>query len=121
MREFMFITKALADPTRVRLLLALRHGELCACQITELFGLAPSTMSKHLYLLSQAGLAHPRKAGRWVYYSLPEDLDGSLPGEAIQWASRALAKDPRVIQDAKRLAQILKLDPSLLCQRQNQK
>ena len=56
MREFMNITGALADETRVRTLLALRKGELCVCQITELFGLAPSTVSKHLSLLFQAGL-----------------------------------------------------------------
>jgi len=55
MREFMKVTKALADPNRVRMLLALREQELCACQITELFGLAPSTMSKHLSILYQAG------------------------------------------------------------------
>ena len=41
MREFMNITKALADENRVRMLLALRKGEFCVCQITELFGLAP--------------------------------------------------------------------------------
>ena len=56
MREFMNITKALADANRVRMLLALRGRELCVCQITELFGLAPSTMSKHLSILYQAGL-----------------------------------------------------------------
>jgi hypothetical protein len=38
MREFMAITKALSDPSRVRILLALRRRELCVCQITELFG-----------------------------------------------------------------------------------
>ena len=46
MREFMAITKALSDANRVRILLALRRHELCVCQITELFGLATSTVSK---------------------------------------------------------------------------
>ena len=69
MREFMSITKALADENRVRMLLALRDGELCVCQITELFGLAPSTISKHLSILYQAGLVESRKEGRWIYYS----------------------------------------------------
>jgi DNA-binding transcriptional ArsR family regulator len=40
MREFMAVAKALADENRVRMLLALRGGELCVCQITELLGLA---------------------------------------------------------------------------------
>ena len=63
MREFMAITRALADPNRVRILLALRRGELCVCQITELFGLAPSTVSKHLSILHHAGLIQSRKIG----------------------------------------------------------
>ena len=71
MREFMSISKALADANRVRMVLALREQELCACQLTELFGLAPSTMSKHLSILYQARLVNTRKDGRWVYYSLP--------------------------------------------------
>ena len=63
MRELMGITKALSDPNRVRILLSLRRGELCVCQITELFGLATSTVSKHLSILSEAGLILSRKTG----------------------------------------------------------
>ncbi len=62
----MKITKALADENRVRMLLALKGGELCVCQITELFGLAMSTVSKHLSILYQAGLTESRKEGRWI-------------------------------------------------------
>ena len=64
MREFMSITRALADPNRVRMLLALQRGELCVCQITELFGLAFSTVSKHLSILQHAGLIQSRKSER---------------------------------------------------------
>ena len=53
MRDLLQITKALADPNRVRVLLALQHRELCVCQISELFQLAPSTISKHLSILHQ--------------------------------------------------------------------
>ena len=60
MRDFMAITKALSDPGRVRILLALRRRELCVCQIAELFGFAPSTMSKHLSILHHAGLIQSR-------------------------------------------------------------
>ena len=70
MREFMAITKALSDPNRVRMLLALRHGELCVCQITELFGYAPSTVSKHLGVLRNAGVVQDQKRGASVYYPL---------------------------------------------------
>ena len=118
MRDLMKITKALADENRVRVLLALRAGELCACQITELFGLAPSTMSKHLSILYQAGLVDSRKEGRWIYFRLP---DGKVPGKvkkAIDWIAKAAEDEPRVEEDAERLRKIVKLDPSEICKRQ---
>ena len=44
MHEFLDITRALADESRVRTLPALRQGELCVCQIIKLFGLASSSV-----------------------------------------------------------------------------
>src|SRR5512141_3129338 len=117
MREFMPIAKALADDNRVRVLLALQGGELCVCQITELFGLAASTISKHLSILYQAGLLDSRKDGRWIYYSLP--AKGSAPArEAIRWIAKSLAEDPRIAEDGARLKKILAMDPVELCKRQ---
>jgi DNA-binding transcriptional ArsR family regulator len=118
MLEFMNLTKALADPTRVRVLLALREQELCACQITELFGLAQSTMSKHFYLLRQAGLVESRKEGRWIYYALPGKAALPAVREALDWVGRSLEDDPCVRQDQKKLRKILKCEPGELCRKQ---
>lgn len=117
-REFMSLTKALADANRVRMLLALRGGELCACQLTELFGLAPSTMSKHLAILYQARLVNTRKDGRWVYYSLPGRRAPAPVRTALVWVAKALEDDAQTVADAKRLEQVLALDPSEICRRQ---
>lgn len=121
MRSFMNITKALSDENRVRALLALRNGELCVCQITELLGLAPSTMSKHLSVLSQAGLVESRKEGRWIYYKLPSMEAPVEAREAIGWVWKSLDGNPRVAADDKKLNRILKQDPAELCKRQCQK
>jgi DNA-binding transcriptional ArsR family regulator len=118
MREFMNITKALADSTRVRVLLALRQQELCACQITELFGLAQSTMSKHFYLLKQAGLVDSRKDGRWVFYALPGKEAPAAVRQALEWVDQSVADDPRIAEDAKNLKKTLRLDPADLCKKQ---
>src|SRR5512147_1770842 len=99
MRDLMQMTKALADENRLRVLLALRGGELCACQITELFGLAPSTMSKHLSILYQAGLVDSRKEGRWIYFRLPEGEAPGMVKRAIDWISKAADDEPRVQED----------------------
>jgi ArsR family transcriptional regulator len=118
MRAFMALTKALADEKRVRVLLALQDGELCVCQITELFGLAASTISKHLSILYQAGLVDSRKEGRWIYYSLPATAASAPAREAIRWVARSLAEDSRTLEDAARLKRILAMDPVELCKRQ---
>lgn len=80
MRELLAVTKALSDPNRVRALMALQAGELCVCQVIELLGLAPSTVSKHMAVLCQARLVETRKEGRWVFYRLGEHPDPLLDG-----------------------------------------
>ena len=118
MREFMAITKALSDPNRVRMLLALRGGELCVCQITELFGFAPSTVSKHLSILHQARLILSRKSERWVYYRLPEKPSTVAGREALDWVHKSLARARETKADAQKLKQILKTDLAVICRRQ---
>jgi len=114
----MNITKALSDPNRIRTLLALRKGELCVCQITELFGLAPSTISKHLSILFHSRLVESRKDGRWIYYQLPGKSAPVVVREALDWIEKSLADNPHVLEDARQLKKILKQDPAELCKRQ---
>ena len=115
----MAITKALSDPGRVRVLLALRRRELCVCQITELFGFAPSTVSKHLSILRHARLIQSRKAERWVYYRLPDNPVPVAVREALDWVHKSLAKTDEAGADAKKLKRILKMDLAAICRRQN--
>lgn len=118
MRDFMAITRALSDASRVRILLALRRGELCVCQITELFGLATSTVSKHLSILTRAGLILPRKSERWVYYRLADKSAPVAVREALGWALKSLGKTDEAAADTKALQKILKTDPTVICRRQ---
>lgn len=118
MRDFLAISKALADPQRLRLLLALRDGELCVCQLVELLGLAGSTVSKHLSLLHQAGLVQSRKSERWVHYRLPGKNAPVAVREALDWVVKSLRECSEVLKDQQQLKRILKLNPSTLCRRQ---
>jgi ArsR family transcriptional regulator, arsenate/arsenite/antimonite-responsive transcriptional repressor len=118
MREFMSITRALADPNRVRVLLALRRGELCVCQITELFGLAFSTVSRHLSILHHAGLIQSRKSERWVYYRLPDKSASAAVREALAWLKKSLARTPEAAADVKKLDRVLKTNLAVICRRQ---
>jgi len=102
MREFMAITKALADTSRVRTLMLLVPGELCVCQIINVLGLAPSTVSKHMTILYQARLVEARKEGRWIYYRLS---DGGSPmhQKALRWLNNALADNEQIQKDVAKL------------------
>ena len=115
MREFISISKALADPNRVRILLVLREGELCVCQLTELFGLAPSTMSKHLAILYQARLVNTRKEGRRVYYSRAGKEAAAAVRAALEWVDLAVAESEQAAADARRLGEVLKMELARLC------
>jgi len=115
MQEFMAVTKALADENRVRVLLFLGGGELCVCQIVEMLGLAPSTVSKHMAVLHQAGLVESRKEGRWMYYRLAERGAPSCVRSAIRRVRQCLGKDPQVLADAKRLGKVCKMPKESLC------
>jgi DNA-binding transcriptional ArsR family regulator len=115
MRDFMAVTKALADEARVRILLALQRGELCVCQVVELLGLATSTVSKHMSILRQARLVESRKDGRWMYYRLVGDDAPKVVREAMAWVAQSLASDPQILRDKKRLASICTSDPHELC------
>ncbi|MDQ1138328.1 ArsR family transcriptional regulator [Microbacterium sp. SORGH_AS 1204] len=77
--------KALGDPTRVRLLsliAASRDGEACICDLTEPVGLSQPTVSHHMKLLVDAGLATREQRGRWAYFRVVTD--------ALDTAVRAL-------------------------------
>lgn len=71
------IAKALAHPTRLLLLDALREKDLCVCEMSDLAGADQSTVSKHLALLKEAGLVGVEKKGAMSVFSLKCDcLDG---------------------------------------------
>lgn len=119
MRDILNTTKALADGSRLRILMALQGKELCVCQIIELLGLAPSTVSKHMYILRQAELVQARKDGRWMYYRLPGARAARATREALAWTQRHLAETAEISQDNKKLERILRMDRETLCKKQN--
>lgn len=68
---------ALSDETRLALIVLLRGGERCVCELTSALDSAQSRLSFHLRTLKDAGMVQDRREGRWVYYSLvPGALDG---------------------------------------------
>ena len=106
---------AISDPGRLRMLMALVGRSLCVCQMTELLGLAPSTVSKHLSILKAAGLVEETKKGRWVYHELCGHDCAGRP--VVDWAKTLLANDAIVAEDEAKVKKILSVDCETLCKK----
>jgi len=115
LQKFLNITKAMSDENRVRVLMFLKTGELCVCQIIEMLGLAPSTVSKHMSILHHAGLVTTRKEGRWVYYALP-GTDASQPVQnAVKLVQSSLQNESQTRDDDARLKKVRDTNKDELC------
>lgn len=70
------VLKALADPTRLRMLSILRAATepVCICDLTAVFELSQPTVSHHMGKLRAAGLVEAERRGIWTYYRLRENL-----------------------------------------------
>jgi DNA-binding transcriptional ArsR family regulator len=64
------VFKALADPTRRKVLQLLRHGEMTAGELSEHFDMAKPSLSHHFAVLKEADLITARREGQQIYYAL---------------------------------------------------
>ena len=62
--------KAVSDPARIKIIYALKNGELCVCELMELLKMPQTMVSHHCRILKFARIVTDRKAGKWVNYSL---------------------------------------------------
>ena len=118
MRSTLRITKALSDIQRLRILMMLRAGELCVCQIIAVLGLAPSTVSKHLSVLSEADLVSSRKEGRWAYFRLPQGEALKVIKPVMRWIGESLEGDATIGSDEKKLKDVLGCAPERISEGQ---
>ncbi len=70
------VLKAMADPTRIRVLNLLAAGEMCVCDIVQMLELPQPTVSRHLAVLRRAGLVVVAREARFAHYALAEDSNG---------------------------------------------
>ena len=121
MKSTLKITKALSDIQRLRILMMLRVGELCVCQVIAVLGLAPSTVSKHLSVLSEADLVTSRKEGRWSYFKLPQGEVLKTVKPLLKWLEESLNGDDSIAKDETKLHVALNCPPERLSERQRRR
>jgi len=87
--------RVLGDPTRVRILDALSHGELCVCDLAAVLSLSQSAVSHQLRLLRGLRLVRARREGRMVFYALDDRHVVDLLGEGLKHVAEAVARPAR--------------------------
>lgn len=81
---------ALSDETRLAVVVRLRDGERCVCELMNQVDAAQSRLSFHLKVLKEAGIVDCRREGRWAYYWLkPESFEEVIDAVKALSPSRA--------------------------------
>lgn len=105
--ELLTMLKALGEPTRLRIVALLAHGEMTVSEITHVLGQAQPRVSRHLKLLADAGLCERFPEGGWVYYRLVRT--GAVTRLASLVEDLTDPDDPMVQRDYQRLSELKEL------------
>ncbi|MBL9176270.1 MAG: winged helix-turn-helix transcriptional regulator [Verrucomicrobiales bacterium] len=114
MKPLVAAARAFSDPTRTRILLALRTGELCVCELSDALKVTQSTLSTHLQVIRASGLVETRREGRWSYYSL-SDAGKPVVDALARLFAPSLSGDAALRGDTKRLRARLSLRSGGAC------
>ena len=106
MREFTNYFKGLADPSRLRILNLLLHGELCGCDIQFVMGASQPNVSRHLIYLKNCGLVTDRRVGYRIFYSLAEHKQGPLAA-LFEFLGKTLKHEETLQSDIQKLKQAI--------------
>ncbi|NQV47111.1 MAG: metalloregulator ArsR/SmtB family transcription factor [Rhodospirillaceae bacterium] len=99
--------RALAEPTRLRLLALCSSGDLTVSELVSILGQSQPRVSRHLKLLSEAGLLERIREGSWVFYRLAQDSVGAVLGGHL---TKLLPDDDEtLIRDLQRLVEVKQL------------
>lgn len=117
LREYEIVMKAVADPTRVRILKLLEGGEMCVCQVVAVLELGQSTISRHLFLLRMAGLVRERQEKKWVHYALGGATATPYARKMLVAVKNWLNDDPVIVRDRMRESLAREIGPVEICGR----
>ena len=106
-QELLAVGRALGDTTRIRILAALRNGELCVCELVDALDISQSTLSSHLQICREAGVVTSRKESRWIYYSLSTRYAPVI--ERVFSELETVRRDEQLRRDAGRLKKRLQM------------
>ncbi|CAM5798138.1 MULTISPECIES: ArsR/SmtB family transcription factor [Brevibacillus] len=69
-KQVVAMLKALADPTRLKIIALLQTRSCCVCELVPIFGISQPAISKHMSRLKSVDLVIESRKGQWVFYTL---------------------------------------------------
>jgi ArsR family transcriptional regulator len=102
------VLKALADPTRLRILALLASGEICVCHIHTALDVPQPTASRHLAYLKKSALVEDRKVGLWKHYRVKPIADPAVQA-VVDSAVRAASGTVAMSRDCCRLTEAVRV------------
>jgi len=97
--------RALADPTRLRLLNLIADREICVCYFVGILKIGQPKVSRHLAYLRRAGIVAARREGRWMHYRLLVPSDPVIAG-ILRATIESLKRRPEMQRDITRLGSV---------------
>ena len=94
--------RALADPTRLRLLNLIADREICVCYFVEILRISQPKVSRHLAYLRRAGIVASRREGKWMHYRLVMPKDKAV-ASILRETLKHLKAKPEMRHDVSRL------------------
>jgi ArsR family transcriptional regulator, arsenate/arsenite/antimonite-responsive transcriptional repressor len=94
--------RALADPTRLRLIHLMSEQEICVCYFIEVIGAPQPKISRHLAYLRRAGLVAARRQGKWMHYRLAVPRDAHAAA-ILKTTIDSLKENAEMQRDCERL------------------
>lgn len=108
MKKTVKIFKALADPTRLRIIILLLENDLCVCELLFILGMEQSRISHQLRILRDAELVEDRRDGKWIVYTIPNEMKKKLKPLLAPMFGENLYQSKKIRQDKENLKICLK-------------
>jgi ArsR family transcriptional regulator len=107
--------KAMADPTRLRIVAVLLRSDVCVCELTAILGMEQSRISHQLRILRDADIVEDRRDGRWIVYAIPERSRRTLDLLIKNFLKEELAESAEITRDIARIEASLRQSVRAAC------
>ena len=111
MHDFITVTKAVSDGTRLRILKVLLERECCVCEVMQALDISQSRASRNLGILQNAGFLKARREGAWIVYSIDWQSANRYTSSLAKLIKDALVSNEVLEKDKERLKRAVRVGP----------